>query len=58
MRTKTNVKAGSSFNHNETLRALAIRTHVRAGSKYSGNHNESLSGGFKLKTNVKAGSRR
>ena len=59
MTTRTNLKAGGKrYNHNETMKGLTLRTHVRAGRKAGGcqqeNHNESLRSGLPLKSHVKA----
>ena len=46
MKVKTNLKAGSSLNHNETLvrdraKGLKVKTHLKAGGQNM-NHNETL----------------
>ena len=49
MKIKTNVKAGSTLNHNETLvsaavkaKAPKVKTNLKAGGRKLGNHNETL----------------
>ena len=47
MKVKTNLKAGSSLNHNETLardraKGLKVKTSLKAGMGLSANHNETL----------------
>jgi hypothetical protein len=66
MKVRTHVRAGGTFNHNETLaraatpKGVRVKTRVRAGGKQL-NHNETLAAcskttrGLKIKTRVKAG---
>lgn len=43
MTTRTNLKAGGTINHNETLRGgVKTKTHVKAGGIRMQNHNETL----------------
>jgi hypothetical protein len=64
MKTRTSLKSGSTFNHNENMR---VRSSVRAGG-LGWNHNENIveksapgspspreSAAMKVKSNVKAG---
>jgi hypothetical protein len=61
MKTKTNMNAGSWFNHNQTLvGGLRVKTAVKAGDPavplaLTVNHNETLVRGLRVKTAVKAG---
>jgi hypothetical protein len=55
MKTKTNVKAGGTFNHNETVaRGVKVRSQIKAGA-LGGNHNETIVRGMKVRSQIKAG---
>ena len=54
MKIKTNVKAGGTFNHNQSVkRGLKVKTNVKAGGSL--NHNETVARGLKVKSGVRAG---
>jgi hypothetical protein len=55
MKIKTNVKAGASYNHNQTVsRGLKVKSNVKAGSE-GGQHNQTVSRSLKVKSGIKAG---
>jgi hypothetical protein len=62
MKIRTNVKAGATINHNQTVtRGLKIKTDIKAGFNPQpdpparSNHNQTVARGLRAKTNVKAG---
>ena len=59
MKLKTNVKAGSTLNHNQTqVRSLKVKSGIRSGRPdeplWKTNHSQAMCG-LKVKSGVKAG---